>query len=247
MFHGRSFCDVEHMRSLRDVLVEYHNASKQNDDLEKRQNSAESIVSKNKNLKSQVGEKISQLQKDVKEIQTKLKSFVGLDEKISEIEDKLDEKNETLSDTKGIIVENKTNQRNYKEQITKLEEEISQAEKWQEKHAKFSNYFDWLREFFIPTIEQIEKQVLLSIQQNFNEIYRRWYSILIDDSTKESRIDEEFTPIIEQDGYEQDVDYLSGGEKTSIAFAYRLTLNSMMRQETDSLKSNLLILDEPTD
>ena len=88
---------------------------------------------------------------------------------------------------------------------------------------------------------------MLSIQQTFNETYRRWYAILIDDSTKESRIDEEFTPIIEQDGYEQDVDYLSGGEKTSIAFAYRLTLNSMMRQETDSLKSNLLILDEPTD
>jgi len=244
---GRFENPVEYMRSLRDVLVEYHNASKQNDDLEKRQNSAESIVSKNKNLKSQVGEKISQLQKDIKEIQTKLKSFVGLDEKISKVDDKLAEKNETLSETKEMIVENKTNQRNFKDQITKLKEEISQAEKWQVKHAKFSNYFDWLREFFIPTVEQIEKQVLLSIQQNFNEIYRRWYSILIDDSTKESRIDEEFTPIIEQDGYEQDVDYLSGGEKTSIALAYRLTLNSMMRQETDSLKSNLLILDEPTD
>jgi len=244
---GRFEDPGEYMRGLRDVLVEYHNASKQKEDLEKRQESAESIVSKNKNLKSQVGEKISQLQKDIKEIQTKLRSFVGLDEKISEVDDKLDEKNETLSETKEMIVENKTNQRNFKDQITKLKEEIRQAEKWQVKHAKFSNYFDWLREFFIPTVEQIEKQVLLSIQQNFNEIYRRWYSILIDDSTKESRIDEEFTPIIEQDGYEQDVDYLSGGEKTSIALAYRLTLNSMMRQETDSLKSNLLILDEPTD
>ena len=126
---GRFEDHVEYMRSLRDVLVEYHNASKQNDDLEKRQNSAESIISKNKNLKSQVKEKISQLQKDVKDIQTKLKSFVGLDEKISKVDDKLGEKNETLSDTKEIIVENKTNQRNYKEQITKLEEEVSQAEK----------------------------------------------------------------------------------------------------------------------
>jgi len=137
--------------------------------------------------------------------------------------------------------------KNYDERITQIEQQISEAEKWKKKNRKFSNYYDWFKEFFIPTVEQIEKQVLLSIQQNFNEIYRRWYSILIDDSTKESRIDEEFSPIIEQDGYEQDVDYLSGGEKTSIALAYRLTLNSMMRQETDSLKSNLLILDEPTD
>ena len=89
--------------------------------------------------------------------------------------------------------------------------------------------------------------MLLSILQNFNETYTRWYSILVEDPTKESRIDENFTPIVNQDGYEQEVGYLSGGEKTSIALAYRLTLNSLMRKETESMKSNLLILDEPTD
>jgi exonuclease SbcC len=83
--------------------------------------------------------------------------------------------------------------------------------------------------------------------QNFNETYRRWYSILVEDPTKESRIDENFTPIVNQDGYEQEIGFLSGGEKTSIALAYRLTLNSLMRKETESMKSNLLILDEPTD
>jgi len=71
--------------------------------------------------------------------------------------------------------------------------------------------------------------------------------MLIDDPTKESRIDENFTPIVDQDGYDQDINYLSGGEKTSIALAYRLTLNSLIRKETESMKSNLLILDEPTD
>ena len=104
-----------------------------------------------------------------------------------------------------------------------------------------------VREIFIPTISQIEKQVLLSILHNFNETYTRWYSILVEDPTKESRIDENFAPIVSQDGFEQEVNYLSGGEKTSIALAYRLTLNSLMRKETESMKSNLLILDEPTD
>ena len=88
---------------------------------------------------------------------------------------------------------------------------------------------------------------MLSILQSFNETYHRWYSILVEDPTKESRIDEDFTPIVIQDGYDQEIGYLSGGEKTSIALAYRLTLNSLMRKETESLKSNLLILDEPTD
>ena len=53
--------------------------------------------------------------------------------------------------------------------------------------------------------------------------------------------------ILEQVGFEQDFYNLSGGEKTSISFAYRLTLNEMLRKNTESLKSNLLILDEPTD
>jgi len=244
---GRFGDAVQYFGGIKDALIEYQNASMKSQDLEKRQEKVEVAVENNKKHKVQVQEKISKLLKDVKSVQTKLKSFAGLDEEIEKIEGILGEKNGILSRTKETIAENKANLKNSKVQITKLEEEISQAEKWQNEHQRFSNYFDWLKEFFIPTVEQIEKQVLLSIQQSFNEIYRRWYSVLIDDTTKESRIDEEFTPIIEQDGYEQDVDYLSGGEKTSIALAYRLTLNSMMRQETESLKSNLLILDEPTD
>ena len=70
---------------------------------------------------------------------------------------------------------------------------------------------------------------------------------LIDDASKDSQLDEDFTPIIEQDGELQDFDNLSGGEKTSVSLAYRLSLNTMMRRNTESLKSNLLILDEPTD
>lgn len=238
---------VQYLSSLKDALVEYKNASRQGEELQRRQKNAELAVLKNNNQKKEVEEKISTLQKDYDTLQTELKSFAKLDGKILDIECELNEKNEMLSSTRDLISENKTNQKNSKDQILKLEEQIGQAKRWQDKHFMFSNYYDWFKEFFIPTVEQIEKQVLLSIQQNFNDIYRRWYSILIDDPTKESRIDEEFTPIIEQDGYEQDVDYLSGGEKTSIALAYRLTLNSLMRQETDSLKSNLLILDEPTD
>ncbi len=52
---------------------------------------------------------------------------------------------------------------------------------------------------------------------------------------------------MEQDGYEQDIYYLSGGEKTSVALAYRLALNSIVQKVSTGMKSNLLILDEPTD
>jgi exonuclease SbcC len=61
------------------------------------------------------------------------------------------------------------------------------------------------------------------------------------------RIDEEFTPIIEHEGYEQDFLALSGGERTSLALAYRLALNTIVQEVSISGGSNLLILDEPTD
>ena len=54
-------------------------------------------------------------------------------------------------------------------------------------------------------------------------------------------------PLVEQDGYEQDYNYLSGGEKTSLALAYRLSLNTIVQKVSAGIKSNLLILDEPTD
>ena len=61
------------------------------------------------------------------------------------------------------------------------------------------------------------------------------------------RVDDNFTPIIEQNGYEMDVNSLSGGEKTSVALAYRLALNVMVKKVCEAMNSNLLSLDEPTD
>ena len=60
-------------------------------------------------------------------------------------------------------------------------------------------------------------------------------------------IDEDFTPHVEREGYDQDVQSLSGGEKTSVALAYRLALNTIVQEVSAGMKSNLLILDEPTD
>ncbi len=99
----------------------------------------------------------------------------------------------------------------------------------------------------MPTLNAVEKQVMLNINQDFNSSFQKWFSILVEDTGKEARVDEDFTPIIEQDGYEQNISYLSGGEKTSIALTYRLALNSIVQKVSTGMLSNLLILDEPTD
>lgn len=87
-------------------------------------------------------------------------------------------------------------------------------------------YVIWIEEFFVPTVDTIEKHAMLSINQELDQQLRRWWGLLIEDAGKECRADGDFTPIVEQDGYEQEIYYLNGGEKTSLALAYRLALNS---------------------
>jgi exonuclease SbcC len=70
----------------------------------------------------------------------------------------------------------------------------------------------------------------------------------MEDETLAVRLDAEFTPVIIQDGYETAIEHLSGGEKTSVALAYRLALNKAVNDFLTAINTrDLLILDEPTD
>lgn len=238
---------VEYFTVLKDTLQRYQNAEARIADIEKNITRLNKDKKYDENDLETKSNQIRQLKEELVKTSDKLKSLEGIDEKFSELQNDEEKLNLRIKELGNSISIDREKIKNEKMQIEELDKKISESQKWKSAHKKYSNYHDWLSEFFIPAVDRIEKQVLLSIQQNFNEMYHRWYSILIDDPTKESRIDENFTPIIEQDGYDQDITFLSGGEKTSVALAYRLTLNSLMRQESDSMKSNLLILDEPTD
>ena len=137
--------------------------------------------------------------------------------------------------------------RNKKERADQLDADIKEAETHLSRYNMYRDHEEWLKGYFVPSVCRMERYVMESLRYDFNESYGEWYSMLVDDPTKTSRIDEKFSPVLEQDGYEQNVESLSGGEKTSVALAYRLAINSTMRRQADILGSNLLILDEPTD
>ena len=129
----------------------------------------------------------------------------------------------------------------------RLQGDILEAKKHQTRHNLCGDHAEWLREYFVPSLRKMEQEVMNSLRYDFNDFYAQWYSELVEDPTKTSYIDERFGPVIQQDGYQQEFAYMSGGEKTSVALAYRLALNSTMRRQAETLQSNLLILDEPTD
>ena len=124
---------------------------------------------------------------------------------------------------------------------------LEKAKESKNEHDRLVQYSRWIESYFMASVARIERQVLVSLQAGLDEAYRDWFATLIDDETKTSRIDDTFMPVVDQDGYEIDSAHLSGGERTSVSLAYRLALNTLLRRETRSLRSNLLVLDEPTD
>ena len=134
------------------------------------------------------------------------------------------------------------------EQRKKVEETITLLVKDKEQLVRMQEINHWLETFFLSLTYTIDKHVMVTIHRLFNQFFKEWFSMLIDDEQVTGRIDDTFTPIIEQNGHEISFAYLSGGERTSAALAYRLALNRVINDVIHSVKTKeLLILDEPTD
>lgn len=123
-------------------------------------------------------------------------------------------------------------------------EEKKQAKKQLKKNSEQIK----LVELIIRNSSIIEKKVLLKVHTEFNELFKSWFQSLITDEVLSSKLDETFSPLIYQNGYEADLNSLSGGEKTAVAFSYRLAMNKVVNDVLTNINTkNLLILDEPTD
>lgn len=194
------------------------------------------------------------IQMDIKRLKNDLEIAKEKSDKLDEFLEKMDELNSDYEKIKGKfrnindkLASTKTLIKSMDEGISKLEDEIQRKEALKTQLNRLNEHLLWLNDYFIPTVGLIESHVMNNRLKEFNDNFQKWFGMLIDDDTKTAKLNEEFTPIVEQDRFEQDMNYLSGGEKTSIALAYRLALNNVVKNVSTGMKSNLLILDEPTD
>ena len=134
------------------------------------------------------------------------------------------------------------------EEISRTNEDITRKEDERNKLFTIKRLRNFIDSDFLSIVGTIERKVMLRVHNDFNEIFVKWFNILIDDENISIRLDEEFSPVIEQNGYNVDYLFLSGGEKTAGALAYRLALNQVINNLISNVKTrDLLILDEPTD
>jgi DNA repair exonuclease SbcCD ATPase subunit len=92
------------------------------------------------------------------------------------------------------------------------------------------------------------------LRTEFVKILERVIQQVLDDLVGEEgnalfvQIDETYTPSIRsQEGFEREVTYLSGGERTLLAFAYRFALGQLIMQARTGHGLQMLLLDEPTE
>ncbi|MBU2052825.1 MAG: SMC family ATPase [Nanoarchaeota archaeon] len=165
-------------------------------------------------------------------------------------ESKQDELDEAMGEERAVeikVAELKKEIEVFSNQIEELKERIKRTEEIKKQLNYITELENWLSKKFTPVVSLIEKNVMVNLKSEFSTLFEEWFSMLVSESFNVS-LSDDFTPIIEQHDYEIDYAYLSGGERTAVALAYRLALNQVINSMLSKIKTrDFVILDEPTD
>ncbi|MBS3102915.1 SMC family ATPase [Candidatus Woesearchaeota archaeon] len=182
------------------------------------------------------------------ELNRELQELIGAEKEYGQIKEKFEL---NINQERKLELENNSLEKE-KEGISKiiasLEKDIGKKTEAKDKCSYLGQMQNWIEEFFTNLMGSMERHVMLQVYREFNELLKSWFNILIEDETISVRLDDEFTPVIEQNGYETSFENLSGGERTSVALSYRLALNKVINDIVSGIKTkDIIILDEPTD
>lgn len=209
-------------------------------------------------------ERQRQLDHDKKRLEALLSTFAKLEQECKELKQQplppFDEQGYT--DLRQLVARQRMEKQEaatavalLKKDLERLDKEIQHHEERTKEMARMEQALarqqqqrQWLEQHLANVAQVIEKHLFFNSHQLFNGYFRDWLGLLLEDESLTARLDAEFTPVISQNGYETTLENLSGGEKTSVALAYRLALNKVINEFLSTIATqDLLILDEPTD
>ncbi len=252
---------IDELNYKKNQLIENINTTKRiREEFKKKQSDLELLKIKLENLKEKENRiKEMESQKEVlqKTINSFLKHVISINESIKEYLIYTSTHEKILSEVKEAkIKQNEAAIKNAEinkeiqfseNEIRSKQDEIRKKEDLRKKTDNIREIEYWVSEKFIPLILFIEKQVMLTLKGEFSKLFSKWFSILVSDGLT-AKLSDDFSPIIENQDYELDYSFLSGGERTAIALAYRLSLNQVINSLLSNINTNnLVILDEPTD
>jgi exonuclease SbcC len=190
---------------------------------------------------------IEQINVKISELENKLSLMPDVEGEFEERRKQLNEVSSRLQKVEISFAEKTREVEMIRKRFEELNAELISKEEKFKQLGNLRELQDWLNDKFLPLMTTTEKNVLAKLRQDFSEIFNKWFVLLVSDSLS-ARLDEDFTPVITNQDYDIDYDFLSGGERTAVALAYRLALNQMLNSMVSRIKTkNVMILDEPTD
>jgi len=133
--------------------------------------------------------------------------------------------------------------------LDEIKERIDQAQQKIERMQKIVKAFE-----VIGVMRDAYRSIQPKLRSEFVKILRNYVQQVLDTlvggegSLLNLSIDETYTPyVISEGGVEREASNLSGGERTLLAFAYRLGLGQLIMQSRTGHGLSVLLLDEPTE
>ena len=215
------------MKSLEDKKQQKAEIEKRLQEIRKK---AEEINAKKADLGSKIND-MRNIEEDYKKSKKEFDTAIEQERKLAMEKISIEKEKESLNKISGLLAL-----------------DIEKKLKAKENLAYLMEIQNWLEDYFVSLMGTMERHVMLRVHHEFDELFKGWFNTLVDDESISVRLDDEFTPIAEQNGYETDIGSLSGGEKTSIALSYRLALNKVINDVVSGIKTkDIVMLDEPTD
>ncbi len=192
--------------------------------------------------------RVDSLSKNLKNLKESAKEFSGIESEKQKINQELKKVSAEKLKMEREEAEKSKEIELLQNDISRVKNEIEVKNKHVHTKEKLENIANWIDNYFISLMETMERDFMESLRMQFEDYFSKWLENLLEGNELEASIDEDFTPILRQEGFDAEYESLSGGERTSVALAYRLALNRIINNLIDEIKTqDLIILDEPTD
>ncbi len=214
----------------------------------KDQNSKKQQLQESKTKQENLKREILTLNKTKIELSTKIKEQPDLEKNLQIKKQEVEILSQTLKEVEIKKASHESEFNTLQSIIQILEKEVEDKRTSKTNIIKLQQIREWLEKQFINITSIMEKNIMLRVHSELESLIQKWFFILVNTEAIKIHLDEEFTPIIEQNNHEIDYIHLSGGEKTAAALSYRLALNQVINTLMSTINTrDILMLDEPTD
>jgi exonuclease SbcC len=211
-------------------------------------------ISAESNALAELSKEFEEKQKQENELRAQLETVKGEIGKfdISELEDARTQREQAFRQYYLLESDLRTKESRKKDLMKRLDEikeRIDQAQQKIERMEKIAKVVE-----IIGGIRDAYRGIQPKLRSEFVKVLKNFVQQVLDSimggegSLINVLIDETYTPyVLSESGVEREVSNLSGGERTLIAFAYRLGLGQLIMQSRTGHGLSMLLLDEPTE